>query len=132
MDLMVPNTEVFNKSFTNWTFKDNIVRSVVNIIISRADNPHDVKMIIQTVLAAHANVLKDPVPEVFLKAMDDTTMNFEVHYYVNIRQVKSRMSVVSGVLITIWDAFAKHGIKPPYPQQAIFLHRGDKPITIAS
>src|SRR3990167_11528595 len=25
-DLVVPNTEIFNKSFTNWTFKDNVVR----------------------------------------------------------------------------------------------------------
>jgi small-conductance mechanosensitive channel len=25
--------------------------------------------------------------------------------------------------MTIWDAFAAHGIKPPYPQQEIVLRR---------
>jgi potassium efflux system protein len=132
MDLVVPNTEVFNKSFTNWTFKDNIVRSVVTVKIGRADNPHDVKMIIHTVLAAHQNVLKEPVPEVFLKQMDDTTMDFEIRYYVNIRMIKSRMSVISDVLINIWDAFEKHGIKPPYPQHKIFIRRGELASNIAS
>lgn len=132
MDLMVPNTEIFNKSFTNWTFKDNIVRSVVCISIGRQDNPHEVKTIIHTVLAEHMSILKDPPSEVFMKEMDNLTMEFEIRYYVNIRQVKSRLSVISDILINIWDAFEKHGIKPPYPQQKIYIGQSEMPINIAS
>jgi len=132
MDLVVPNTEIFNKSFTNWTFKDNIVRSVVSVKISRQDNPHDVRVIIYNVLTAHESVLKEPQPEVFLREMDNVTMNFEIRYYVNIRQIKSRTSVVSDVLMSIWDTFGEHGIKPPYPQQEILIRRGELPVTIAS
>jgi potassium efflux system protein len=127
MDLVVPNTEIFNKSFTNWTFKDNIVRSVVSVKISRQDNPHDVSVLIHHILTAHESVLKEPEPEVFLREMDNVTMNFEIRYYVNIRQIKSRISVVSDVLMSIWDTFAKHGIKPPYPQQEILIRRGELP-----
>lgn len=126
MELMVPNVEVFNKAFTNWTAKDNIVRSVIHIQISRFDNPHEVRTIIQNVLAAHPDVLKDPVAEVFLKEMNDAKMEFELRYYVNIRHVKSRTSVVSSVLMMIWQEFSHHGIKPPYPQHEIFL-RSDAP-----
>jgi potassium efflux system protein len=121
VELVVPNTEIFNKSFTNWTARDNTVRIVTFIKISRYDNPHEVKIIIQNILNGHKDVLKDPVPEVFLKEMSDSLINFELRYYVNIRQVKSRTSVVSSVLMTIWDEFAIHGIKPPYPQHEIFL-----------
>src|SRR3990167_9140561 len=121
MELVVPNTEIFNKSFTNWTAKDNIVRTVTSLKISRYDNPHEVKEIIHHVLSAHKDVLKDPVPEVLLKEMNDTLMQFEIRYFVNIRQVKSRVSVISSVLLDVWDSFAKHGIKPPYPQHEIFL-----------
>lgn len=121
MELVVPNTEIFNKSFTNWTAKDNTVRIVTFVKISRYDNPHEVKIIIQNILNGHKDVLKDPVPEVFLKEMSDSLINFELRYYVNIRQVKSRTSVVSSVLMAIWDEFAVHGIKPPYPQHEIFL-----------
>ena len=121
MELVVPNVEVFNKSFTNWTARDNIVRTVVPIKISRYDNPHEVKVIIHTVLASHKNILTEPVPEVFLKEINDSVMEFELRYFVNIRQVPSRISVMSAVLMSIWDAFAKHGIKPPYPQHEVFL-----------
>lgn len=121
MELLVPNTEIYNKSFTNWTAKDNIVRSIVQIKISRYDNPHEVKVIIHNILVAHKDILKDPQPEVYLKEMNDTLLDFELRYFVNIRQVKSRVSVMSSLLMTVWDEFAKHGIKPPYPQQEIFI-----------
>jgi len=132
MELVVPNAEIFNKAFTNWTAKDNIVRSVVHIKISRYDNPHEVKVIVQNVLTMHKDVLKEPPPEVFLKDMSDTLMEFEIRYFVNIRQVKSRTSVVSTVLMNIWDAFASHGIKPPYPQQEIVLRREMPTIGLAA
>lgn len=124
MELVVPNAEIFNKLFTNWTARDNIVRTVVHVKISRHDNPHEVETIIQNVLAEHKDVLKDPTPEVFLKEMNDTVMDFELRYFVNIRQVKSRASVISAVLMRMWDAFALHGIKPPYPQHEVFLRNG--------
>lgn len=123
MELVVPNAEIFHKSFTNWTAQDNTVRSVIQIKISRYDNPHEVKDIIYQVLCDYSDVLKDPVPEVFLRNINDTLMEFEIRYYVNIRQVKSRTSIISNVLMRIWDAFAQHGIKPPYPQQEIVLRR---------
>jgi potassium-dependent mechanosensitive channel len=125
MEFVVPNTEVFNKPFTNWTAKDNIVRIVASVKISRYDNPHEVKLIIQQVLSQHKDVLKDPASQVFLKSMSDNLMEFELRYFVNIRQVHSRTSVTSVVLLSIWDAFGEHGIKPPYPQHEIFLRNGE-------
>lgn len=123
MDLVVPNSEIFNKSFTNWTAKDSTVRTVVHLKISRQDNPHEVKIIIHNAVSGHKDVLQDPPPEVYLKEMTDTLMDFELRYFVNIRQVKSRTNVMSAVLMRIWDAFAAHGIEPPYPQQEIVLRR---------
>lgn len=131
MELVVPNCEIFNKSFTNWTAKDTTVRSIIPIVISRYDNPHEVKTIILDVLASHKDVLKDPVPEVYLKAMSDILMDFELRIFVNIRAVRSRTSVVSDVLLKLWDAFALHGIKPAHPQQEIVL-RGEMPQVLKS
>lgn len=126
MELVVPNAEIFNKSFTNWTAKDNIIRSIMPIKIGRHDNPHEVKGLIQNILAEHKDVLTDPIPEVFIKEMTDTLIDFEIRFYVNIRQVKSRISVISTVLMHIWDVFEAQGIKPPYPQRQVFL-RNEKP-----
>jgi potassium efflux system protein len=119
MELVVPNTEIFNKTFINWTAKDYIVRSVVQIKINRQDDPHDVQALIYKTLATHKEVLSDPAPEVYLKELADDLIEFEVRYYVNLRQVRSRISVRSDVLLTLWDVFKQHGIHPPYPHHEI-------------
>jgi potassium efflux system protein len=121
MDLVVPNTEIFNKSFINWTARDNTVRAIVDVKISRHDNPHDVAELIKRVIAGIPTVLKEPAPEVFLREMDEHVMCYEIRYFVNIRSVPSRISVTSTVLMSIWDAFAEHGIKAPYPRQEVLL-----------
>jgi len=123
MHMLVPNTDIFNKSFINWTTHDNIVRCVTVITTNREDNPHEIKTIITKVLSENKDVLKEPGFEVLLKAINDTVMNFDVRYYVNVRQVRSRVSVMSAVLTQIWDSFAAHGIKPAYPYQEVLLKK---------
>jgi potassium efflux system protein len=121
MEVLVPNAEIFSKSFTNWTAKDHVVRTVFAIKINRHDSPHDVQIIIHEALASHPNVLADPAAEVLLKELSDALIEFEVRYYVNLRHVKSRIGVRSEVLMAIWDAFDANGIKPPYPHHEIHV-----------
>lgn len=124
MDVLVPNAEIFSKSFTNWTAKDTIVRTVITIKLNRQDSPNAIQQLIHQALASHQSVLKDPAPEVFLKELADELTEFEVRYYVNLRQVKSRISVRSDVLMSIWTAFERSGIKPPHPQHEIHIKTG--------
>lgn len=121
MEVLVPNAEIFSKTFTNWTVKDQIIRTVISIKIRRMDNPEYVQDLLYQILANHKNVLRDPAPEVFLKELADELIEFEVRYYVNLRQIKSRVSVRSEVLMAIWQTFEKHGIQHPFPQHEVHI-----------
>ncbi len=134
MDVLVPNAEIFSKTFINWTAKDNIIRTVFSIKINNHDRPEDVQKIIHSVLAHHKAVLKDPEAEVFIKDLSGGKTEFEVRYYINIRQVKSRVGIRSEILIAIWEAFEKAGIKPPYPHHEVFLKTAsvDMPFLVKS
>ncbi len=121
MEIIVPNTELFNKSFINWTVQDDIVRTVIALKIDRKDNPYEVQQLIHLVLKEHSDVLRNPEPEVFLKNMVDNHSEFEVRYYINIRQVHSRVGVRSEVLFALWQAFDRQGIKVPNLQHEIFI-----------
>ena len=129
MEVLVPNSEVFSKSFVNWTAKDHIVRTVITIKINRHDRPQDVQDVIYQVLAAHKDILREPVTEVFLKELTDGLIEFEVRYYINLRLVKSRVGIRSEVLVAIWEVFEKNGIQPPYPHHEIYLKEGAGPAT---
>lgn len=121
MEVLVPNAEIFSKTFINWTAKDDVIRTVINIKISPHDRPEDVQRVVHEILDAHKDVLSDPAPEVFMKELTDGLIEFEVRYYINVRHVVSRMSVRSEILIAIWDTFEKHGIRPAYPHHEILM-----------
>lgn len=121
MEIIVPNTELFNKSFINWTVHDDVVRTVILVKIDREDNPVEVQALIHAVLKEQKDVLKEPEPEVFLKDMIDNHSEFEIRYYVNVRQVHSRVSVRSDVLFALWSTFDRHGIKVPNLQHEILI-----------
>lgn len=123
-EVLIPNADIFSKSFTNWTARDNIIRTVINIKINRHDSPHDVQAIIRETLLDCKDVLSDPPPEAYLKELADGLVEFEVRYFINLRQVKSRVGVRSDVLIAIWEAFEKHGIQPPYPHHEVHVKNG--------
>jgi potassium efflux system protein len=122
IDVVVPNSEIFSKTFMNWTSKDNIVRTITHIKIDRNDNPTTLQELIHSVLTDNKNVLKDPEPEVYLKEWTEGLMEFEIRYYVNLRLIKSRFEIKSQVLVSIWEMFEKQGIKPSYPHREIHIN----------
>ncbi|MDR3492578.1 MAG: mechanosensitive ion channel [Gammaproteobacteria bacterium] len=128
LEVFVPNAEIFSKSFTNWTAKDYVVRSIISIKINCQDDPLKVQEIIHHVLAEVKNVLTEPAPEVYLKELSDALIELEVRYFVNLRQVKSRSSLRSEVLTAIWEAFKIHNIQPPYPPQEIHVRNTSMPV----
>lgn len=120
LEVLIPNSETFNKSFTNWTRQDSIVRTVIPIKIHRADDPIQVQTIILKVLADLPAVLEQPEPQVFLREIDDALIEFQVRYFINLQDV-TRVAVRSLVLFSIWERFKAAGIRAPYPQQDIRL-----------
>jgi potassium efflux system protein len=121
MEVLVPNSEAFSKSFTNWTHEDLIIRTVLPLKVQRVDNPHLIKSIILEVLSEMKDVLSEPGPNVYMKALSEPLLEFEVRYFINIQQSGSRSRVRSDVLYAIWQKFTERGIKPPVPLQEVQL-----------
>ncbi len=121
MELLVPNSEIFDKPFTNWTLQDNIIRTVIPIKINRVDDPHHVQKMIADVIESSSAIVKEPHAQVLLKEIADTFIEFEVRYHINLEKTPSRGDVRSEILFKIWDCFKAEHIQPPYPQQDIFI-----------
>ena len=124
MEVLIPNAETFNKPFTNWTHQDNVVRTVVPIKVSRADDPCMIQQLIMDILAVIPEILTDPAPQVFLKQIDDALIEFEVRYYINV-QLYTRFEIRSKVLFAITAAFKAAGVKPPIPPISVELKGSD-------
>ena len=121
MEVLVPNAHIFEATFTNWTRRDSIVRSVVTIKINRQDDPVMVQKIIVAVLDKSENVVSSPEPQVFLTQVQDPLLEFELRYFIDLSNGKSRPQIRSEVLFEIFEAFEKNNIKAPNPQQDIHI-----------
>ena len=111
---LIPNAETFNKPFTNWTHQDNIIRTVIPIRVSRADDPTMIQQLILDVLTIIPEIVDDPPPQVFLAKIDDALISFEIRYFINI-QSHTRFEIRSKVLFAITAQFKAAGVQPPIP-----------------
>ncbi len=111
-EVLIPNAETFNKPFINWTHQDGIVRTVVPIKVSRADDPVIVQQLILDVLAIIPEIVSNPPFEVFLKKIDEALIEFEVRYFINV-QMHTRYAVRSKLLFAITAQFKAAGIRHP-------------------
>ena len=125
MEVLIPNAETFNKPFTNWTHQDNVVRTVVPIKVSRADDPIIIQQLILDVLAIIPEILSEPAPQVFLKQIDDALIDFEIRYFINV-QLYTRFEIRSKVLFAIMSQFKAAGVKSPIPPLSVELIESDK------
>ncbi len=124
MEVLIPNAETFNKPFTNWTHQDSIVRTVVPIKVSRADDPVMIQQIIFDVLAIIPEIVADPPPQVFLKQIDDALIEFEIRYFINV-QLYTRFEIRSKVLFAITAQFKAAGVKAPIPPISVELKENE-------
>jgi potassium efflux system protein len=124
MEVLIPNAETFNKPFTNWTHQDSIVRTVIPIKVSRADDPVMVQQLILDVLAIIPEIVSDPAPQVFLKQIDEALIEFEIRYFINV-QVHTRFEIRSKVLFAITAQFKAAGVKAPIPPIRVELKENE-------
>ncbi len=125
MEVLIPNAETFNKPFTNWTHQDSVVRTVVPIKVSRADEPTVVQQLILDVLSIIPEILSNPAPQVLLKQIDDALIEFELRYFINV-QLHTRFEIRSKVLFAIMAQFKAAGVKAPIPPLHIEFTEGKK------
>ncbi len=125
-EIVVPNSEVFSKIFTNWTHPDAVVRCDTTLKVRWKNDPHHLQEEIEKVMLATKGVLPKPAPEAILKSMTDGLLEFELRFYIDYHINDSRMVMKSKVLFNVWDRFAELGVEPPYPGQRVFLSKQDE------
>ncbi len=121
-EVIIPNSSVITKPFTNWTRTDDIMRTVLMVGISYDDDPHQAVALILEHVKAHPAVLTDPGAKVLLWDYGDSALMIRVQFHTRIRGPIGRGDVRSQILFAIWDAFKDVGITIPYPQRDVHMH----------
>ena len=117
---LIPNEDLIVQSVENWSFSDSLVRLRVPIGISYDSDPHKAIDLIIKATEMVPRVQLDPSPRCLLLGFGDNSVNLELRFWID-DPANGRGSVISDVLLKIWDSFKENGINIPFPQRDLNL-----------
>jgi potassium efflux system protein len=120
LDIILPNSSFLENKFTNWTLKDSVIRSEINIGVSYDSQTEKVEELLLRIVKGHKDILKYPEPICYFINFGDSTLDFVVWYWIDIA-LSSRFAIDSQVRHTIIKQFRQEGITIAFPQRDIHM-----------
>jgi small-conductance mechanosensitive channel len=78
----------------------------------------------------HADVLKDPPPQVIFLDFGDSSLDFDLRVWTS-RHVQTPLTLKSDLYFALFEAFGKAGIELPFPQRDLHLKSVAEPFSLA-
>jgi len=117
-EITIPNSQIQGNNLINYTRQGRLrVDFVFNV--SYADDLRKVKEMQHEILTADARVLADPAPNIFVQALDDSSVNIAARPWVKPDDYWSLQWDIPERVKLRFDA---EGITIPFPQRDLHLH----------
>jgi small-conductance mechanosensitive channel len=120
-ETLIPNSSLLENNVTNWTYSNRKVRFTVTVGVAYGSDPRRVIQVLEEVAERHGLVEKEPKPQVFFTEFGDSTLTFELRFWVDVAKANAAQ-VSSDLRLMIAGSFAEHGIVIDFPQRDIHLH----------
>jgi small-conductance mechanosensitive channel len=125
-EFLIPNEDLVTQKVTNWTYTDK--NTLVKVIFGTnydADPRLVCKLAVDVATAApRATKLKPP--NCILTEFTEAGMKFSMTFWI--ADPEGMDHVKSDVMLSLWDAFKREGIRVPYPVREIRIRGGALPV----
>ncbi|MBR0840781.1 mechanosensitive ion channel [Bradyrhizobium liaoningense] len=125
-EFLVPNEDLVTQKVVNWTYTDK--NTLVKITFGTnydADPKLVCKLAIETA-SAHPRAQKGKPPNCLLTEFAEAGMKFSLTLWL--ADPDGMDNVKSDVMLALWDAFKREGIRVPYPVREIRVRGGALPV----
>jgi small-conductance mechanosensitive channel len=129
-EFLIPNEDLVTQRVTNWTYTDK--NTLVKIAFTTnydADPRLVIRLAIETASGA-SRALKNKPPSCLLIEFAEIGMKFSLTFWV--ADPDGMDSVKSEVMLALWDAFRREGVRVPYPVREIRVTGGALPVENAA
>jgi small-conductance mechanosensitive channel len=120
VSILVPNASFLEKEVVNWSHGDPVSRIHVPVSIEYGADLRRARGAMLEAARRHRDVLVDPRPGVELGSFGES--GIEMTLFVWTRDPARQNALRSDLNFAIFDAFARHGVTIPFPQQDVHLH----------
>lgn len=121
LEILVPNSKFLENNVTNWTLSDTRTRTSLSVGVAYGSPVREVVKILNQVIHQHEKALDTPEPIVLFQDFADSSLVFEVHFWIHMERIMDGAKIRSEVRIAIDDAFREAGIVIAFPQRDVHI-----------
>ncbi len=121
LEILVPNSKFLENNVTNWTLSDTRTRTSVSVGVAYGSPVAEVIGRLKQVIREQDNVLLTPEPIVLFEDFGDSSLSFEVHFWVQMKRIMDGSKVRSSVRAAIDEDFRRSGIVIAFPQRDVHI-----------
>jgi small-conductance mechanosensitive channel len=125
-EFLIPNEDLVTQKVTNWTYTDKNTLVKVNFGTNYDADPRLVCKLAMDVAAAAPRSLKGKPPNCILVEFTEAGMKFSLTFWI--ADPDGMDNVKSEVMVSLWDAFKREGIRVAYPVREIRIRGGALPV----
>jgi small-conductance mechanosensitive channel len=125
-EFLIPNEDLVTQKVTNWTYTDKNTLVKVAFGTNYDADPRLVCKLAIDIAAAAPRAIKSKPPNCILTEFAEHGMKFALTFWI--ADPDGMDNVKSEVMLSLWDAFKREGIKVPYPVREIRIRGGALPV----
>jgi potassium efflux system protein len=118
-EIIIPNGNLISNKVTNWTLKEPQRRAEISVGVAYGTDPELVLSLLMNAARTHESVLTSASPAAYFKELGDSSLDFELQFWVMIES--NWVRVKSDIIQAIVKSFGKEGIEIPFPQRDLHL-----------
>ncbi|QWG18093.1 mechanosensitive ion channel [Bradyrhizobium sediminis] len=125
-EFLIPNEDLVTQKVVNWTYTDKNTLVKVSFGTNYDADPRLVCKLAIDIAAAAPRAIKSKPPNCLLTEFAEHGMKFSLTFWI--ADPDGMDSVKSEVMLALWDAFKREGIRVPYPVREIRVRGGALPV----
>jgi len=120
--LLVPNSQMLERTVINWTLVDRKFRTSVRLGVAYGSPVRLVEKLLYQAVAEQSEVLSEPKPFVLFDDFGESALIFEAVFWCQARAERELRMVRSDIRYRLDELFREHGIVIAFPQRDVHIH----------
>jgi small-conductance mechanosensitive channel len=125
-EFLIPNEDLVTQKVVNWTYTDKNTLVKVGFGTNYDADPRLVCKLAIDIAAAAPRAIKSKPPNCILIEFAEAGMKFSLTFWI--ADPDGMDNVKSDVMLSLWEAFKREGIRVPYPVREIRIRGGALPV----
>ncbi len=119
--IMVPNSQMLERTVVNWTLVDNRIRTTIRVGVAYGSPTRRVGELVEQAVREAEEVLDDPAPAVIFEDFGDSALVFDTFFWCDVRGERELRLIRSKIRHRLTELFAADGIVIAFPQQDVHI-----------